>query len=85
MLVVKARIISATIGIRLSGLEGIFSRALKLIFVRRRNLRVLGRRLCSFIKVRIYISFPLFLSFPSDGWRNERVIADSCFLCLAQI
>lgn len=84
MLVVKARIISATIGIRLSGLEGIFSRALKLIFVRRRNLRVLGRRLCSFIKVRIYLS-PLFLSFPSDGWRNERVIADFCFLCLAQI
>lgn len=76
MLVVKARIISVTIGIRLSGLEGIFSRALKLIFVRRRNLRVLGRRLCSFIKVRLHISFPLFLSFSSDGCRNERVIAD---------
>lgn len=27
----------------------------------------------------IYISFPLFLSFPSDGWRNERVIADFIF------
>lgn len=74
MLVVKARIISVTIGIRLSGLEGIFSRGLKLIFVRRPNLRGLGRRLCSFIKVRLYISFPLFL--PSDGRRNERVIAD---------
>lgn len=77
MLVVKARIISVSIGIRLSGLEGIFSRALKLIFVRRRNLRVLGRRLCSFIKVRLYISFPLFLSFPSDGWKNERVVPNS--------
>lgn len=79
MLVVKARIISVVIGIRSSGLEGIFSRALKLIFVRRRNLRVLGRRLCSFIKVRIYIFLlPPFFS-PSDGWRNERVIADFSF------
>lgn len=69
MLVVKARIISVSIGIRLSGLEGIFSRGLKLIFVRRRNLRVLGRRLCSFIKVRIYLS-PLF--FPTDGVEMKR-------------
>lgn len=72
MLVVKARIISVTIGIRLSGLEGIFSRALKLIFVRRPNLRGLGRRLCSFIKVRIYIfPLPLFFSFPLYGGMRE--------------
>lgn len=78
MLVVKARIISVIIGIRLSGLEGIFSRGLKLTFVRRRNLRVLGRRLCSFIKVRLYIylSPPLLFFSPSDVRRNERVTAD---------